>query len=470
MANLSSAIIEARKRHEAEIAERLERRQQRQRAEIERLNSEAVSAVAASAPEPGETLGAVAPSEGRPVADPEARPAAEPETVKPPAGAPPAAHWHAVPAPQERARPERLARASATPLASLPVALTREAAQPNEPAPLELPAQRRHAPRPARVEVGESIELAARPDEVETPPDGRFLKLRNDIIDRVKPYLTGNQFAVYLEIYRQTIGRGRTGAWFRTREVQAACNLGSDNTVRDAYPVLEQKRLIKLDPSRRAGSPKGLFITVLSVERALERLERAGAAARPAVAASVLPAPLPADPAEPSLLETLTRTYGVSPSVAPQLLEPLNEDDWTLLPYMLARLDRSVASGKVHNPAGLLRVWLESFDAWRPELEADKARDEEAKRVAREALSKDELMVEWFRETEAEAERRFAGLGAAERAALEARGREELLVKSPAVRTWSDQQWAQQLEIFAKAELRRELGGFEAWLERRRSG
>jgi len=42
MSNLSSAIIEARKRHEAEIAERLKRRQQRQRAEVERLNSAVV--------------------------------------------------------------------------------------------------------------------------------------------------------------------------------------------------------------------------------------------------------------------------------------------------------------------------------------------------------------------------------------------------------------------------------------------
>jgi hypothetical protein len=431
MGNLSSAIIEARKRHEAEIAERLKRRQMRQRAEIERLNSSAV----VEAPKP-------VPVEPEPPA-----PTAEPAAIEP--------------------EPEPV------PIPEPPATLVDVASPPAVAAPEPPPEPPRGVPM--RLLAAESFDAPVAADELETPPDGRYLKLRNDIIDRIKPYLTGNQFAVYLEIYRQTIGRGRTAAWFRTRDIQSACNLGSDNTVRDAYPVLEQKRLIKLDPNRRPGSPRGLFVTVLSVERALERLERADR--RPAQATPPIPAPADLEPltlvaspptGDAAAIDRMTREYGVSPTVAPQLLERLGAEDAYLLPYLFRRLDRSITAGKVHNPAGLLRVWIESFDAWRPELAAEHRREEEARRAAEAARSHDELMIEWFRQTDAEAERRVAELDPAAREALDVRGREELSARSAAVRSWSEQQWRAQLDTFARSEIRRELPSFDEWLARRR--
>lgn len=423
MGNLSSAIIEARKRHEAEIAERLKRRQQRQRAEIERLNASATTATS----------------------QPKLPDAVEPDPPQP----------KAVVA-------EPMPPAVSEPLASLPPPPPVERLQA---APTPQPPVRR--PRPAQ----------QRSDEVETLPDGRFLRVRNDIIDRIKPFLTGNQFAVYMEIYRQTVGRGKTSAWFRTREIQTACNLGSDNTVRDAYPVLEQKRLIRLDPNRRVGSPKGILVTVLSVERALEKLERGQAedvrAVQPSARATFVQ--IDRDDAQVAdadgssdVVQTMTRQYGVSPSVAPQLLDLVAENDRELLPYLFARLDRSVASGKVHNPAGLLRVWLESFDAWRPELAAERERDIEARRREQETASRDELMLDWFRFTEAEVQKRFDALDPDVRTEIEARGRAELLGKSSAVRTWTDQQWAAQLATYVRSELRRDLDGFDTWLAKTR--
>jgi hypothetical protein len=437
MANLSSAIIEARKRHEAEIQERLKRRQQRQRAELDRLNTSAVEPIAA------------------PRQSAESRSA--PEAVEP---APPASARVDVvaSAPSDAARviepPVQAPRLVAS-IPTVPIAPT------VAPAPQTVATEAPHA------------------EEVETLPDGRFLRVRNDIIDRIKPFLSGNQFAVYMELYRQTIGRGKTSAWFRTRDIQTACNLGSDNTVRDAFPVLEQKRLIRLDPNRRPGSPKGLLVTVLSVERALERLERARSAVdpRPVVAAPyAAPAPAPIlveqsgeplrDHAGDDLVAAITRRYGVSPTVAPHLVDLVPEQDLELLPYLFARLDRSVASGKVHNPAGLLRVWLESFASWRGELDADRRRDEELRRAEQASLSRDELMLEWFKETEAKVQERVDGLDPETRSAMRARGRDELLAKSPAVRTWNERQWETQLDTYVKGEIRRDLESFDEWLRR----
>jgi hypothetical protein len=162
----------------------------------------------------------------------------------------------------------------------------------------------------------------------------------------------------------------------------------------------------------------------------------------------------------------MVRQYGVSPSAAPHLLELVREDDRVLLPYLFARLDRSVASGKVHNPGGLLRVWLESFESWRAELEADRTRDEEAKRLARQAASRDELMLEWFKLTEAAVQERVSALDGGTLAAMKQRGRADLLTRSPAVRTWTDAQWESQLDTYVKAEIRRELESFESWLQR----
>jgi hypothetical protein len=163
----------------------------------------------------------------------------------------------------------------------------------------------------------------------------------------------------------------------------------------------------------------------------------------------------------------MTRKYGVSPSVAPQLVDFVSDADRPLLPYMFARLDRSIATGKVHNPAGLLRVWLESFDAWRAEREGDRDREAEASRLAREAASRDELMLEWFKETEAKVRERVGALAPEARDAIREEGRAELLARSPAVRTWTEQQWEAQLDTYVKSVVRRDLDGFETWLARR---
>jgi hypothetical protein len=496
MSNLSSAIIQARKRHEAEIAERLERRKQRQRAELERLNS----ATNGGGELPNDDANVSAPDETAdatlntalalatpPPTEPQPRPA---DAQIPQAGSanhipPEQAHVapHAVPPDTTAAEPIKQHEQNSQ-------TIQRRVFNTLTSAPQHLSAE---------VHI----------EEVETAPDGRFLKVRNDIIDRIKPFLSGNQFAVYMEIYRQTIGRGRTSAWFRTRDIQTACNIGSDNTVRDAYPILERKRLIKLDPTRRNGSPRGLLITVLSVERALERLERGRSPAQKpnylsteappqklpqylstnylstsAETAEVIlntwerhdlktPPPSETAQAQPGgggdldLTESLRAKYGISPTAAPQLLARLGADDLALLPYLLRRLDQNIASGKVHNPAGLLRVWIESFDAWRPELSAARQRDEEALDLAREIQTKEELMLAWFKETEAHVQTRLETLDESAREAMRARGRQTLGALSPSASHWTPDQWESQLDSFVRSELRREMGPFEEWLAQR---
>lgn len=84
-------------------------------------------------------------------------------------------------------------------------------------------------------------------DELEIPPDTKFTKVHNAVFDQLIPYLSGNQFAVYMELYRNTLGRGHSGNWFRTREVQKICGIGSDKTVRLAIVALEQMKLIRVD-------------------------------------------------------------------------------------------------------------------------------------------------------------------------------------------------------------------------------
>jgi hypothetical protein len=118
----------------------------------------------------------------------------------------------------------------------------------------------------------------------------------------------------------------------------------------------------------------------------------------------------------------------------------------------------------VHNPAGLLRVWLESFDAWRGELQSDRERDEEAQRLERTAASRDELMVEWFKGTEGAVQERLAAMAVDAIARLGERGRAELVERSPAVRTWTEAQWSAQLDTYVKAAIRRDLDSFDAWL------
>src|ERR1051325_10597923 len=50
------------------------------------------------------------------------------------------------------------------------------------------------------------------PLERETLPSDRFVKVRNSIFDELSGYLTGNQYKIYLELYRETLGRKAAGS------------------------------------------------------------------------------------------------------------------------------------------------------------------------------------------------------------------------------------------------------------------
>jgi hypothetical protein len=165
----------------------------------------------------------------------------------------------------------------------------------------------------------------------------------------------------------------------------------------------------------------------------------------------------------------LKDTYGVSPTSAPALAQTIADADLDLIPYLFDHLDRRIAAGQVKNPAGLLRVWLESFDAWRPELEAARARAEEARRAAEQVRTKEELMLEWLQEADAEVDKRFAALPAEERDRMRAEGRARLESMSPSVKHWSADQWDHQLDTYVRSELRKECASFEAWASARQA-
>lgn len=465
MSTLSQAIIEARKRHEAEIEARLRRRRERQENQLRLLNQgqgtdPAIPDTAAADLEP------VAPAREIPVPPP----------------APPVAESTRSPGPA----PSKFKNETSLVVENKEDYIDTSVLQYN------------------------SLDF-----EKETSPSSNFTKVSNIVIDGLKRHLTSTYFSVYVEIYRQTIGRGKNGAWLRTREIQKACGLGSDTTVRKAIFDLEEKGLLRLDKNRRVGSPKGLFISVLSVEKAIARLDKKAEKRKTNdmyLSTEVPHQKLPQyfsknyrgtsvfsnevhdidirhedmktsssgdfrvflenseendDGDDVSLESTITllRERGLSPSAIPFLIEKLTPTDFKLIPYLLRQLDQTTATKNVKNPAGLLRVWLEGFESWRPELKLLLERDREAEKLRRMTSEKGDLRIEWYEYAEREVERLRSELPEADLNGLKEEGRKEIEKLSPASKGWDETIWAESLEGWILRKLEARVLPWEQWLE-----
>src|SRR5207248_1713298 len=77
--------------------------------------------------------------------------------------------------------------------------------------------------------------------------------------------------------------------------------------------------------------------------------------------------------------ERIAAKYGYSANRARVEIERFQESDVELIPLLLDRLDVEIQRGRITNPAGLLRSWLQTFDLWRPQLEAARARSDREK-------------------------------------------------------------------------------------------
>jgi hypothetical protein len=215
--NLTGAINRARELHREEIADRLRRRQELERQRLEELN---------------------------------ALPTRQPE-----------------PAPEPVAAPEPVR--SAEPPAPEPVRELQPAPRPT----VREPSKRPRRPVPAPV---------AREDATpaETLPTERFVKIRNSIFDELSRYLSGNQYKVYLELYRETLGRKNSNstAFFRPRQMAADLGIGSDQTVYRAFKELQERGLISVEA--KVGHTQGSRVTVRSLEVAMEALRQQPAKTR----------------------------------------------------------------------------------------------------------------------------------------------------------------------------------------------
>ncbi|MBX7223359.1 MAG: replication protein [Blastocatellia bacterium] len=433
MKNLSQAILEARKRHEEEVAQRLLMRKKRQEQELHKLNQ--------------------------------------------------------FPSSTEPTRAEAMAVQSANSL---------ELYQNN----LVSLKNNEFIPATSVLRSDAEANLTVEP---EAPPNSNYTKLSNTINDQLKKQLTSSGFSVYVELYRQTIGRGKSGSWFRTREIQKACGFGSDNTVRKAFVELEASHLIKIEKNPRLGSPKGLFITTLSVEKALVKMTKKAqksAAAKPtsalqhprtkcfstsAVSADPIyikhvrhadddetPSSSMPDSTQPENDDDDLRTklirelnhHGLTPNVTPGLISKISDADLSLIPYLLQHLDRTVKTTKVTNPAGLLRVWLSAFESWKPELEAAKNREEAEQQAIEAETVKNEQMMQWYEFVEQAVNEKRQSLPATELAQLQQAARSEISRSSPSTRHWDENTWTECIEEWVRNNLRKSVPTFEEWLDR----
>lgn len=464
MSNLSQAIIEARKRHEAEIEARLRRRKERQENQLKLLNQK---------PGSGDTL---------PDTDDE-----DSEGFLPPPPAPVA-----------------------------PKSVSKKGAESPGLTPPSPKLSINHPPeiidnkadyRPTSVPQYNHAEI-----EKETSPSSNFTKVSNIVIDGLKRHLSSTYFSVYVEIYRQTIGRSKSGAWLRTRDIQKACGLGSDTTVRKAISDLEEKGLIRLEKNRRVGSPKGLYICVLSVEKVLPKLDKKldkqqsndryfstevphqevpqyfskNYLSTSAFSNEVhdndkrhedMKTSSPAgffesfdektnfgdDDVSIETTMALLRNKGLSPSAIPALLQPLDQEDFKLIPYLVRQLEGSIQSKQVKNPAGLLRVWLESFDSWRPQLLVQYNRDREAEQFSRSTREKTDLTVEWFEYVEETVSRLRKEMNPREVEKLSREARKEIEKLSPASVNWNEEIWNDSIEGWIRRRLETRVKPFEVW-------
>ncbi len=183
-------------------------------------------------------------------------------------------------------RRQELERQRLDELNSLPSKQPAEPPRPSDPAP----EPERVLPEPPRiVERKEPARKPRRPVPApappavvanETLPTERFVKVRNSIFDELSRYLSGNQYKVYLELYRETLGRKNSNstAFFRPRQMAMDLGIGSDQTVYRAFKELQERGLITVEA--RVGHTQGSRVTVRSLEVAIEALRQQPAKTR----------------------------------------------------------------------------------------------------------------------------------------------------------------------------------------------
>ncbi len=465
---LSNTIDLGTALHDEEVAERLRRREERNRARLALLNQNAGREGDASVPVARTPL-------------------------EPPAAA-------LVSRPIER----ELAPAAPDRLETNAAAVESAEAPPRPPTAVGMPAPAPAASRPRETRRPPSPSPAALArDEaaaVETLPTERFLKVRNAIVDRLPRFVKGNRYLVYQHIYRNTLGRRQAEpeAFFVSRLVAEQLRL-SEKTVRTCWQYLERVGLIATSSTQ--GSHHGMRIRVLDLEIALTRLETSAVTltadhrqelppnepisgnsnrsraeevtAEHRASAVTLTAPCHERHEDMSntmhgvgmfdeLVERLTDRYAFAPERARAELTLIAVDDLALVPRLLDRLDAEIARSRVANPAGLLVTWLRAFPTWRPLLEqADRTTPTVETEEARGDL------LAYLEETDARARETLRRMDGAEFERLRTTVRAKAEARSPSVAKWTEAQWTAHLEPLIIAELRDRFETFDVWLARR---
>lgn len=361
--------------------------------------------------------------------------------------------------------------------------------------------------------------VSAEPRTVETLPTERYLKVRNAIFDELARYLSGNQYKVYMEIYRETLGRRQPTpfGYFRPREMARELGIGSDQTVYRALRDLGQSGLLTCEA--RIGDTRGTKITLFALETTLERLRRDAPVRRAArskittvkittvksttavqqkslqyygenhdgavVKITTLhdherherptkTAPTPAERGDgggrSEIVDELVARYGYSPRLATAAVNDVAEPDLDLIPFLLERLDRAVERGQhrkgavIQNPAGILSGWLADFASWRTVLVADRERAASAAEGA--APQVQDRYTEYLTEMDADAAQKIALLEPVERARLEQEARAEIARTFPASTDWPEEHWERAILAHLKRS-QFERPTFESWLARR---
>jgi hypothetical protein len=364
------------------------------------------------------------------------------------------------------------------------------------------------------------------PRVVETLPTERYLKVRNAIFDELARYLSGNQYKVYMEIYRETLGRRQPTPFghFRPREMARELGIGSDQTVYRALRDLEQNGLLTCEA--RVGDTRGTKITLFALETTLDGLRR-NAPTRRGARSKITTVKITtvkntevksttavqqeslqyygenhdgtvvkittlhhdherherqpktaATPAErgdggerrSQLVDEFIARYGYSPRLAAAALNDVAEPDLELIPFLLARLDRAVERGQhrkgavIQNPAGILSGWLADFASWRAVLEAD--RERAASAAEGSAPQAQDRYTEYLTEMDADAAQKIDLLEPADRARLEQEARADIARTFPASSEWPEEHWERAILAHLKR-TQFERPTFEAWLARR---
>jgi DNA-binding MarR family transcriptional regulator len=424
---------------------------------------------------------------------------------------------------RQTAERQRLEQLNAVPRpAEAPTAPPVDAPAP-ETARAPVPAPEPPAVAPA-VPSAESAAAPAEPRAVETLPTERYLKVRNAIFDDLARYLSGNQYKVYMEIYRETLGRRQPtpSGFFRPREMARELGIGSDQTVYRALKDLSDCGLLTCEA--RIGDTRGTRITLCAVETALERVRLKSPArrasgrkpttvkittvkntevigttvdqqqspryysddhdgtvvkittlhdherhARHGKTASTQRDDGGAGAARAAIVGELVARYGYSPRLARAAVDEVPDADVELVPFLLRRLDRAVERGQhrkgavIQNPAGILSGWLADFGSWRTVLVAD--RDRAASAAVEAQPEAQDPYTEYLTEMDTAAAAEIDRLDAPTRERLERDARAELARTYPASADWPEEHWQRAILAHLKRS-QFDRPSFEEWSAR----